>query len=90
MADLDENFHDIIFHASKNDKLLNIVNNLKIQLYRYRLAYLKFKEENRTLTVKQHENLISAIEKHDSVKAKAVASEHINSQAEVIIEVIEK
>ena len=33
MADLDANFHDVIFRASKNDKLLSIVNNLKIQLY---------------------------------------------------------
>ncbi|MBQ2678778.1 MAG: GntR family transcriptional regulator [Firmicutes bacterium] len=90
MADLDANFHDVIFRASKNDKLLSIVNNLKIQLYRYRLAYLKYTEDNRKLAVKQHNELIKAIENHDSAKAKEVAAKHIKSQSEAIIEVIEK
>lgn len=90
MADLDEEFHEIIFHASKNNKLIGIITNLKLQLYRYRLAYLKFNEETRKLAASQHTKLIEAIENHDLEEAKLAASEHIESQSKIIIEVIKK
>lgn len=41
MATIDERFHDRIFRSIRNDKLLYVVNNLKMQLFRYRLVYLK-------------------------------------------------
>ena len=33
-------FHDIIFEASGNDKLIQILNNLREQIYRYRMEYI--------------------------------------------------
>ena len=38
----------------------------------------------------QHSKLIDALEAHDLEKAKNIASEHIKSQSEAIIEVIKK
>ena len=35
-VDIDEDFHDVIFQATENDKLIQMFRNLKIQLYRYR------------------------------------------------------
>lgn len=88
MARFDESFHELICRASKNDKLLSLLDNLKIQLYRYRLAYLKFTEDNRKLAASQHNKIIKALESRDSESAKITASEHIKSQSKAIIEVI--
>lgn len=37
IARMDEKFHDIIFQATENDKLVQMLNNLREQMYRYRL-----------------------------------------------------
>lgn len=41
MAEKDVAFHDVIFRATKNARLIQILNNLREQMYRYRLEYLK-------------------------------------------------
>ena len=41
IAEIDEQFHNVIFASTDNDKLIQIFNNLQIQLYRYRMAHLK-------------------------------------------------
>ena len=40
-AQADVAFHDVIYKAADNPKLLNILNNLREQMYRYRVEYLK-------------------------------------------------
>ena len=39
IAERDVAFHDIIFAATDNARLIQIVNNLREQMYRYRLEY---------------------------------------------------
>ncbi len=34
-------FHEIIYSATNNKRLLQILNNLREQMYRYRMEYLK-------------------------------------------------
>ncbi len=41
VVSIDEHFHDIIFASTENERLIQIFNNLKIQLYRYRMAHVK-------------------------------------------------
>ena len=41
IAEKDEHFHDAIFRATKNERLISIINNLREQFYRYRLEYVK-------------------------------------------------
>ena len=40
IAEKDVAFHDIIFRSTKNARLIQILNNLREQMYRYRLEYL--------------------------------------------------
>lgn len=37
----DERFHNTIYRASKNQKLITIAMNLREQVYRYRFEYVK-------------------------------------------------
>ena len=41
LAAADVKFHDIIYAATDNQRLISILNNLREQMYRYRLEYLK-------------------------------------------------
>ena len=45
IAQADEAFHDVIFQATDNERLIQLLNNLREQMYRYRIEYLKKKEE---------------------------------------------
>ena len=41
IAEADVRFHDIIYLATDNQKLILLLNNLREQMYRYRIEYLK-------------------------------------------------
>ena len=40
-ADADMHFHDVILSATNNRRLIQMLNNLSEQMYRYRMEYLK-------------------------------------------------
>ncbi len=40
-VEIDEEFHDAIFESTENVKLIQMFRNLRIQLYRYRMAHAK-------------------------------------------------
>jgi len=83
----DTKFHEIIFNATCNDKLVQIISNISIQIYRYRIAYLKLLK-NISVPNEQHLALIAAFEKRDSKKAQEVIKEHIADQAMEILKSI--
>ena len=41
IAQADVAFHDIIYAATDNRRLIQLLNNLREQMYRYRIEYLK-------------------------------------------------
>ena len=41
IVDADVSFHDIIYAMTDNQRLIQIINNLREQMYRYRLEYVK-------------------------------------------------
>lgn len=86
-VDIDEDFHDLIFSATENDKLVQMFRNLRIQLYRYRMAQAKNDTSMPTI-VAHHRSIIRAIENHDSEEGAAVAQGHIKYQADSILRFI--
>ena len=84
VLEADTKFHDVIFNTTKNDKLIQIISNISIQIYRYRIAYLKLLTSIAVPT-QQHLELIKAFEKRDVQKAKKVSGEHIDDQAREIL-----
>ena len=84
-VDIDEDFHDLIFAATENDKLINIFRNLRIQLYRYRMAQAKNNETSMSTIVAYHRSIIRAIENHDAEEGASIAQGHIKYQTESIL-----
>ena len=57
IAERDVEFHDVIFKATKNKRLLQIINNLREQIYRYRIEYIKDFDYHEVL-VKEHRQIV--------------------------------
>lgn len=83
----DVEFHELIYRASRNDRLLQINNNLREQVQRFRVIYLKDYSSPKNL-IKEHEDICDAISARNSDMAQECAKIHINNQEKVIIKAI--
>lgn len=84
LAEADVAFHEIIYRAADNRRLNQVLNNLREQIYRYRVEYLK-EEETRNVLVMEHEELTQAIKERDVKRAQEISYRHIENQRMAII-----
>ena len=87
IAEVDVRFHDIIYTATDNQKLVQLLNNLREQMYRYRVEYLK-RDGVFPQLIAEHEAIIRHIENNEKEKATEVMCRHIDNQVEAVIDVI--
>lgn len=79
MAETDEKYHEIIYQGTKNSRLVQILNNLREQMYRYRLEYIKDADKRQILLI-EHDNIVKAVRNRKVAEAKAAMREHIDNQ----------
>ena len=79
IAQCDENYHDIIYNATGNSRLVQILNNLREQMYRYRLEYIK-DADKRQILVLEHDQILKAVKGRHVAEAKTAIREHIDNQ----------
>lgn len=89
MAEKDVAFHDVIFRATKNARLIQILNNLREQMYRYRLEYLK-DIEARPRLVEEHQKIMDAVIRRDREEAVRLIRDHIYIQELTVIKKIQE
>ena len=87
IAEVDVCFDDIIYTATDNQKLIQLLNNLREQMYRYRVEYLK-RDGVFPQLIAEHEAIIRHIENNEKEKATEVMCRHIDNQVETVIDVI--
>ena len=80
----DESFHNVIYKATKNEKLINITQNLREQVYRYRVEYVKDFSYHDNL-IREHDLITMAILKGDVETAEKIMNEHIYNQEQIVI-----
>lgn len=85
ITEADVRFHDVILKSTGNDRLIQLVNNLAEQMYRYRLEYIKDSAYHNRL-VKEHEAIYEAIMNNEKEKAAEAVVIHIDNQERTIIE----
>ncbi len=85
IADTDEAYHDIIYQATNNDRLVQILNNLREQMYRYRLEYIK-DESKRQILIVEHDQILKAIKNRHVEEARRSMREHIDNQEITILQ----
>lgn len=79
IAQKDVQLHDIILEATGNSRLIQLVNNLAEQMYRYRFEYIKDYTMHGRL-IEEHRALYEAIRKKDRETARKTAMLHIDNQ----------
>ena len=84
IAQADVALHDIIVEATGNQRLIQLVNNLSEQMYRYRFEYIKDSSQHETL-VREHRIIYQSIVDKDKDTAAAAAKTHIDNQKKAII-----
>uniref|UniRef100_A0A7C5V5U8 GntR family transcriptional regulator n=1 Tax=Caldicellulosiruptor owensensis TaxID=55205 RepID=A0A7C5V5U8_9FIRM len=80
MINDDIRLHDLIYLGAKNEKLQHIINNLREQITRFRIIYLKEIYRKSENLLKEHKEIVEAIISGDVEKAQKIAEEHIKNQ----------
>ncbi|OUQ49442.1 GntR family transcriptional regulator [Lachnoclostridium sp. An118] len=87
IAEADVKFHDVIYMATDNQKLIQLLNNLREQMYRYRVEYLKRSDFHQQL-IDEHEEIIETIESGQKDRAVQVVCQHVDNQVEAVMDTI--
>lgn len=87
LVEVDTSFHELLYKASRNARLATIISNLREQIQRFRLTSLSFPGRNKE-SLKEHKQLVEAIQARDSQLARQLAQEHIENAENVLIECI--
>ena len=84
IVETDEAFHNTIYKLSQNPRLINIAQNLREQVYRYRVEYVKdFSYHDNLVT--EHDQITNAILLGDANTAERIMNEHIYNQEQIVI-----
>ncbi len=87
IAKADVALHDIIVAATGNQRLVQLVNNLAEQMYRYRFEYIKDKSQHEKL-IEEHRIIYESILNKNCEAAARAAKLHIDNQESSIIKQI--
>lgn len=86
-AEADVHFHDIIYRSTDNDRLIQLLNNLGEQMYRFRVEYLKNDSFHAQIS-REHKELIEFLEARERERATEEIGCHIDRQAQAVLETI--
>lgn len=84
LIELDLQFHDVLYRASRNDRLVGIIYNLQEQFTRFRSISIQYpgRMEN---TIEEHTRLVEAVAQRDVESAQQAAREHIENSEQVLL-----
>ncbi len=87
IAEADIEFHDILYNAAQNPKLVVMLNHLREQIYRYRIEYLK-DEQNYPRLIQEHGQILEGLKKRDKEYVSETMKHHMLNQANAVKNII--
>ena len=87
IAMYDEKFHDVIYEYTGNVRLVNLLNNLREQIYVYRVEYLKNVEVYPRL-IEEHETILKALQDRNQELVVEAMRDHVENQATAVTQII--
>lgn len=83
-TELDKKFHQLIYEYSRNDRLIQMMNNIIEQINRYRIISLS-NPEVRQHSIDEHKKIVEAMAERNITAAEQAAREHLtNTQTSLI------
>jgi len=85
LIEKDTEFHELIYKASRNERLMQIISNLREQINRFRMVSLAHPGRGRE-ALEEHRKIAEAIADRDFTLAQALAQEHIGNAENALLE----
>lgn len=80
----DTNFHELIYKASRNDRLFQIIIHLKEQIQRFRTTSLSQPGRSKD-AIDEHRKIVEAISDRNVDLAQSLAREHIETAEQILL-----
>lgn len=84
IVEVDEAFHDILYRASRNERLVGIIYNLREQFTRFRSVSINYPGRLQN-TLEEHRQLVEAIAQRNAETAQQKAREHIENAEQTLL-----
>ena len=84
IVEVDEAFHDILYRASRNERLVGIIYNLREQFTRFRSVSINYPGRLQN-TLEEHRQLVEAIAQRNPEAAQQKAREHIENAEQTLL-----
>lgn len=78
LVEADTEFHDLLYRASRNQRLVQILGNLREQIQRFRTASLATPGRMQE-TLEEHKRIVEAVAGRNAALARRLAEEHIEN-----------
>ena len=89
IVEIDIEFHDLLYHASRNKRLVGIISNLRDQLTRFRTLSMSYPGRLEA-TLEEHRAIVEAIALGDSKAASKAAEKHMENSEKTLLKAMEK
>lgn len=87
LIEADTQFHETLFKASRNERLVQIVTILREQIQRFRTASLSTPGRMK-YALEEHKKIVEAVSERNVELARALATEHIENAENSMLEVL--
>ena len=87
MVQSDTDFHALLYKASRNERLIQILANLREQIQRFRTTSLAVPGRGKN-AIQEHRAMVDAIARHDVEDAQSLATAHIENAANIMYEAL--
>ena len=80
----DTEFHDLLYQASRNQRLVGIISNLREQLTRFRTTSMSYPGRLKA-TLEEHRIIVEAIAQGDVKAARKAAENHMEKSEQTLL-----
>jgi len=88
IVETDIEFHDLLYHAARNERLVGIISNLRDQLTRFRTLSMSYPGRLEE-TLEEHRLIVDAIADGDRKAASRAAERHMENSEKTLLKAME-
>ncbi|NPV28823.1 MAG: GntR family transcriptional regulator [Firmicutes bacterium] len=86
-VECDSRFHDTLYQVSRNQRLIQILSNLRDEIQRFRAVSLAYPGRMRE-ALEEHRKIVEAIAERNAAQAQVLAWEHIENAENSLLEAV--
>ena len=84
MPGINTDFHDLLYGLSRSPKLVKMINDIRVQIFRFRQVILRIEEMAR-ISNKDHRLMMAAIRTRQADRVEQLVREHILRGQDIVL-----